>query len=461
MFAASPRAWATANHVRLAPDRSLSFEDVRASPWAAPARACWRLLPMRVRRNMLDRMAVMSAPRPDRHPPPAQWGIAVAGEISLPTGLGESARLMFAALTEAGLGLCRFDTEPGSRMPATSAVLPLGAPVVVHANPPGLAAGLARLPSGVLRRRRVIGYWAWELPVVPDSWRAATRLVHEVWVPSRFAAAAIASILPADGSIPLRVVPHPVATVTPRPAAMDRQTFGLLADPVIILVSVNLASRSLRKNPLGAIAAFRQAFGDRRDRLLVLKLGSVATHPDDFAQIRAAVAGAANIRIETRTFTCAEHHALIACADIVLSLHRSEGFGLVPAEAMLLGRPVVATGWSGNMDFMDDGSAALVPFRLVAPVDPSGLFDVPNARWAEPDLGAAARHLARLADDRSARESLGTAGRAMAERCLGAEKLLAAVRTLGLQPHAASAPVATGPVLPPMPLRWPTRAVSA
>ena len=63
------------------------------------------------------------------------------------------------------------------------------------------------------------------------------------------------------------------------------------------------------------------------------------------------MAHAPNIRIETHTLAPEDRHALTACADIVLSLHRGEGFGLVMAEAMLLGKPVVATGWSGNTDY--------------------------------------------------------------------------------------------------------------
>ncbi len=115
-----------------------------------------------------------------------------------------------------------------------------------------------------------------------------------------------------------------------------------------------------------------------------------------------------------------------------MSLHRSEGFGLVPAEAMLLGRPVVATGWSGNMEFMDPGSAALVAYRLVPAVDARGVFEAPGAVWAEPDVADAAAQLVRLADDPAARSALGESGRAMATRCLGDGPLRDAVRGLGL-----------------------------
>jgi glycosyltransferase involved in cell wall biosynthesis len=95
---------------------------------------------------------------------------------------------------------------------------------------------------------------------------------------------------------------------------------------------------------------------------------------------------------------------------------------------MLLGRPVVATGWSGNMDFMDADSAVLVPFTLVPARDPRGVLEVPGAVWAEPDVGVAAEALRRLADDPVARAALGARGQATARAALGVESLVAALR---------------------------------
>jgi glycosyltransferase involved in cell wall biosynthesis len=308
---------------------------------------------------------------------------------------------------------------------------PPGVPLLVHVNPPSLGWALLRLPRGALAGRRIIGYWAWELPVMPPSWRVGLRLVHEVWVLSHFTAAAVATMLPADGRVKLRVVPIPIAASPPRPSALGRADFGISSDAVVVLCSFNLASSMVRKNPMAAIAAFQAAFGNRTDRLLVLKVGHVHHFPDDFAHIRAAVGDAPNIRIETREFSTGDTHALTACADIVLSLHRSEGFGLVPAEAMLLGRPVVATGWSGNMDFMDAQSAALVGYRLVPAVDPRGVLEAPGAVWAEPDVGEAADWLRRLADDAGLRTALGARGAAMARERLGASALRDAVAALG------------------------------
>jgi glycosyltransferase involved in cell wall biosynthesis len=321
--------------------------------------------------------------------------------------------------------------DPAPR-PATPAGLPPAAPLLLHANAPVLPWALRRLPRTLVAGRRVVGCWAWELPVVPNSWLVALPFVHEIWVASRFTAEALRAWLPEAASVPVRVVPYPVALSPPSPAPLDRAAFGLPAQAVVVLVSFSLASSLVRKNPLGAVAAFRHAFGDRADRLLVLKVGNPDHYPAEFAALRAAVADAPNIRVETRTLPAADSHALTACADIVLSLHRSEGFGLVPAEAMLLGRPVIATGWSGNMEFMDAGTAALVGYRLVPAHDPRGVYEAPGAVWAEPDAAEAAAHLRRLADDATARTELGERGRAGATARLGGGPVAAALAALGL-----------------------------
>ncbi len=380
----------------------------------------WRGLPRDARRRWLVQGSAWLAPRPDQPAPPVQAGIAVAGELDRASGLGEGARLMLHGLDALGV--------PAWAMRRGAALPPEGAPLVLHVSAPQVPLALLRLGRAALRGRRVVGYWAWELPVAPESWRAGVPFVHEAWAPSRFAAAALEPLLPGR----VRVVPHPVAAHPPQPSALGRAAFSLPEDAVVTLAAFSLASSFERKNPLGAIAAHRLAFGDRADRVLLLRVGDPHHFPGDFARLRATAAPHPNIRIDTQTRPAADHFALMAACDIVLSLHRSEGFGLVLAEAMLLGVPVVATDWSGNVDFTDAGCAAMVPARLVPAHDPRGVYMASGARWAEPDLGAAAAHLARLADDAAARRALGRAGQAAARVRLGPEPLGAAVRGLGL-----------------------------
>ena len=395
-------------------------------------------MPVQARRCWLARVTAAVAPHPEQPPPPVRGGVAVGGEIGRASGLGEGARLMLAGLAQ--LGVPGWGLSAGLRVPGEVDDLtqnyksppgdmpPPGAALALHVNAPHVAAALLRLPRRLVRGRRVIGCWAWELPEISPEWRTGVPFVHEAWVPSRFTAGAVEKLMPGR----VRIVPYCVAARPPAPSALDRAAFGLPAGAVVVLVSFSLASSFVRKNPLAAIAAHRQAFGERLDRILVMKIGHAGAYEADMAALREAASGASNIRFETRILPPADNHALIACADIVLSLHRSEGFGLVLAEAMLLGRAAVATNWSGNVDFMNDTAAAMVPYRLIPAVDPRGVFQAPGAVWADADVGAASSHLTRLADDPALRLALGSAGRVMAQQRLGTAALKAALHGIGL-----------------------------
>jgi glycosyltransferase involved in cell wall biosynthesis len=163
---------------------------------------------------------------------------------------------------------------------------------------------------------------------------------------------------------------------------------------------------------------------------MVLKVSHGEHWPEDMARLQAAVADAPNIRLETRLLPPADSHALTACADALLSLHRSEGFGLIPAEAMLLGRPVVATNWSGTTDFIDPSCGVPISYRLVPARDPRGVFEAPGAVWADADVGEAAVALIDLEANPERRQALGAAARIAATRLLGTAPLSAAL--LGL-----------------------------
>jgi glycosyltransferase involved in cell wall biosynthesis len=385
---------------------------------------------------MVTRLAALAAPRPGAPPPVAADGVIVAGELSRASGLGESARLMLRGLS--ALGVPAWPIDIGRYLPAHRDDLPppaqqgnppsLGIPLILHVNPPLLPMVLARLPRALIRGRRLIGYWYWELPVAPPDWRIGVRFVHDVWAPSRFTADALATLVEA----PITVARPPVAIDVPMLPPLGRTDFGLPNDAVIVFSSFNLASSFARKNPLGCIEAFRMAFGTRSDCMLVLKVGNPDHFPNDFALLKAA-AGSANIRLVADTLAPDALLALTATADIVLSLHRSEGFGLVAAEGMLLGKPVVATDWSATTEFMDASCTALVRSRLVPAEDARGTYAVSGAQWAEPDPRHAADWLRRLANDPSLRRMLGDGARAAALERLGTASLAQAVSSLGIK----------------------------
>ena len=374
--------------------------------------------------------------------------VTVAGLHSSSIGIGRGARLFTAALRQAGLEAQACDVgatiqvagdlsgDLAAEPPGALRSLAPGGVLVSHLNPPELVLWLQRTGARGLRGRRHIGYWAWELPALPDAWASAFAYVDEVWCPSSFTADAVRERAP-DG-VPVRVVPHPMF-MTPRPAP-DRARFGLPQDACVVLAALDLKSTSARKNPHGAIAAYRRAVPEPDGRsLLVCKLSGGCHAPQRLAEIQAAAAGRPDIRLMQEVLSEADMTRLIASVDIVLSLHRAEGFGLLAAEALWLGKPVVATAWSGVMDFLDADSTALVPWTRSPVQDVQAMYA--GGWWAEPDLVAAADLIRHLIDDPGARARLGARAAAKAARVFDAGEWMETVSgLLGVGTPDAAAP---------------------
>jgi hypothetical protein len=340
------------------------------------------------------------APRIARPEPDGEGVLVVAGYVSAATGLGAATRRLAAGLRAAGLSPLEADlTGPLRQRAGPEGAGPL-VPVppgpgtlLVHVNGPMLPWALRVLGRRAVAGKRVVAVWNWELPLLPADWHRGFACCHEIWVGSEFVAAAVRA---APGAPPVHVVPYPILPA-PAPAAMTRAEFGLPEDAFVTLALFDATSSLARKNPLGAIAAHHAAFGNRADRLLVVKTHATADAGPAWAGVLAAAAAHPNVRVLDAHLSRPALWALVAASDCLLSLHRAEGYGFAMAEAMALGRAVVATGWSGNMDFMAGPGAYPVPFALVPAVDPQEIYDLPGARWAEPDTAAAAAILAGLA----------------------------------------------------------------
>lgn len=368
---------------------------------------------------------------------PAQGPLTVAGLFSSSTGLGQGARLFVQALQDADIPVAIFDAGPvlgtpgGLTPPPTDTPLEPGGVIVSHFNPIELLRLLPRSLAQPLRGRRHIGYWAWELPETPPSWLPAFAYVDEVWCPSHFTAEAIRRAAPAD--VPVRVVPHPIF-VTPR-LQPDRARFGLPESACVVLMALDLKSTAARKNPWGGFEAYRRAVPTPQPGVkLVCKLTGFRQEPGLFAALQQSVEARDDIVLIAEDLTTEDMTRLIASTDILLSLHRAEGFGLLPAEAMWLGKCVVATGWSGNMDFMDEASSVLVPWRPIPVDDPQQQYV--GGYWADPDLDHAAARLRELIADPAARVALGLQAQARAELIFDRQVWLSNV--LGMLGHAKS-----------------------
>ena len=175
--------------------------------------------------------------------------------------------------------------------------------------------------------------------------------------------------------------------------ALTRSHFALPEDRFLFYFGFDFRSFVARKNPEAAIAAFQAAFppGDDGVGLVIKTLGG-ADKPDALAALNARVATDPRIVLRDQEYAGAEHATLVQRCDCYVSLHRSEGFGRGPAEAMLLGKPVIATAYSGNMDFMTAENSLLVDYRLM-PVRPGEYPGWEGQEWADPDIEQAARHM--------------------------------------------------------------------
>jgi SAM-dependent methyltransferase len=210
-------------------------------------------------------------------------------------------------------------------------------------------------------------------------------LVSEVWAVSEFSRAAIASVT----SKPVFAVPHAIVPPDVSPA-IDRTVLGLPQDRTLFLFCFDLLSVMERKNPLGLIDAYTRAFTPRDGATLILKVINGDQRVPDLERLRLAVADRPDILLIDHYLDADMLAGLVNVADCYVSLHRSEGFGLTMGEAMALGKPVIATAYSGNLDFMDSDTAFLVGWSEGAV--PAGCSPYPEgAVWAEPDLGEAAR----------------------------------------------------------------------
>jgi glycosyltransferase involved in cell wall biosynthesis len=199
-------------------------------------------------------------------------------------------------------------------------------------------------------------------------------------------------------------MPHGVEVTELTPFSLS--TLGVPAGRFVFLLMFDFDSFVERKNPLAAIEAFRRAFRRDDGATLLIKTTSGSRHPSAFAELRALVSAEPHALLVDRTLPRGELNGLIAACDAVVSLHRAEGFGLVLAEAMELGKPVVATGWSGNVDFMNAGNSCPVGYELVPIERDHGPYKA-GSLWAEPDIDHAAWLMSRLVLDGEYRQTTG------------------------------------------------------
>jgi len=271
----------------------------------------------------------------------------------------------------------------------------------------------ARENKNYLRNRHNIGYWAWELSEFPEQWFGSFEYLDEVWVPSRFVQESVAAVAP----VPVLRVPHsidPEIQFSPSWIARTRSRLNLYSGKFVFLFLFDFQSYMERKNPLGLIRAFRQAFGDRTDVLLLIKSSRAELDKASYQRLRECAqpeGRGANVRLLNEVLPREAIRSLMSLADCYVSLHRSEGFGLTLSEAMQHGKPVIATGYSGNMDFMTEENSFLVRYKLKEIEQSYGPYRA-GWVWADPDEEHAAELMRYVFENREVANRVAERGRA-------------------------------------------------
>ncbi len=334
-------------------------------------------------------------------------GVDVAGYLRGGLGLGQAARLYVAALQAGGvpvrtttvdLRMPEVHSDDGTRAEVKTTdfadlehegELPFN---LVCVNAPELPQFVSEAGRDRFRDRYTIGVWAWETDAIPASWDSAFALVDEIWVYSRY----VADLLSHSAPCPVVRVPLPIEI--PQPSG-DDIGFALGGDAFTFLFLFDFWSTLQRKNPLGLVRAFIRAFEPGEGPRLLLKSFNGDYKPDRLAQLRAAAGGRDDIVVVDRFVTDQQRVNLINRCDAYVSLHRSEGFGLTLGEAMALGKPVIGTGFGGNVDFMTPANSWLVDYEETL-VGPEGENYPAHGTWAEPDIDHAAELMRRVWEER-------------------------------------------------------------
>jgi len=334
-------------------------------------------------------------------PPEARavaWGLNVVGYFRSELGTGEAARQVVHALDAGGVPLLPVHgrTIPPNRqghafthLDYTDAHFPVN---LICMNADMLEEFAAQAGPEFFASRYSIGTWFWEVERFPERWTAAFDHIDELWLPTEHIVRAVSPLAP----VPITKITLPVEF----PPVVPRARSELhLPEGFLFLFSFDYHSVFERKNPLAIVDAYKSAFEPDSGAVLVIKSINATAAPENHERLLAAARERPDVHVIDGYLSPQSKNSMVAACDCYVSLHRAEGFGLTMAEAMYLGKPVIATGYSGNLDFMTAENSFLVDHRMV-PIGPGAAPYPAEGQWAEPDIAHASRQMRRVFDER-------------------------------------------------------------
>lgn len=329
-------------------------------------------------------------------------GVNIIGHIKNETGLGEGSRLTIETIknTKYNYSICNYDDinslatnndtvylkEITNKIKYNISIINMNADQVIDHK--------EKLPKELWNTYK-IGVWYWELEKFPDNWIEAFNYVDEIWAPTKF----IRDSLIQKSLVPVLYMP-PGLTRKEANKEYNRNFFHLPNNSFLFLNSFDMLSYIDRKNPLATIKAFKLAFKKNDNSVgLVLKINNY-DKIDGINIIKKEIEGYNNIYLLTNYMSREEYNGLINVCDASVSLHRSEGLGLLCQESMYYGKPVIATAWSGNMDFMNSSNSCLVDYKLIKISEYFG-DNNPDQCWAEANIDSASKYMIKLKENKS------------------------------------------------------------
>ena len=352
---------------------------------------------------------MQTAKRSNELPLTKKLGVNVAGYFKGEFGVGQFGRLVARAAIASGLPVTTLvNSRTESRQDEEFELTDSKAlyPVTIGSiNADQFALWLDEIPSEVIVHSKFVGVWAWEIESFPKNMHKAFDYVDEIWAISSFVRDAIQP----HTRKPVLVFPCPI--IAPSISEkLDRGAIGISEQDEFNLFMFDYFSIFRRKNPLDLIEAHILAFPDESGPKLIIKTINGQSHASQQEQLKYAVGTRSDIIIINNYMSREQLHSLLSECQTYISLHRSEGYGLTLAEAMSLGKPVIATGYSGNMDFMNEQNSFLVPYEMVAVGADAFPYDE-DSRWAQPNIEFAAKAMRELNGDAGLRTRIGNQAR--------------------------------------------------
>ena len=253
-----------------------------------------------------------------------------------------------------------------------------------------------------------IGLWQWELENFPVEANLAFELVDEIWTISNHAASSIRK----STSKPVHVIPLPVSVG--EVASVSLAGYGVPDSAFVFYFAFDGASFIARKNPLAVVEAFQRAFDKTVVNVRLIIKGMNIQPSDIWGECQYRASTDSRIIIIDERLSKKTLYELVNAVDCIVSLHRAEGFGRVMAEGLLLGKPVVASRYSGCLDYLSDQTAYLVDGQLT-PVKPGDYSFAEGNQWFQPDLDSAAMNMQAVYSDRAERDAKAQRGKLIIE----------------------------------------------